>query len=192
MKLTKRGEYALRTLIRLGLCHHQGESAVPVSVLAAREQLPSKFTENILATLRAAGYVKTVRGKDGGTCLAVPMHSIRLGDVARLIEGDLAPLACTSDTHYERCTCPNEETCGLRMLMIDVHRAVAAILDRYTLEDVVTLVGRRICACPPSPPPADDEPSAPPAMPKSHSDPADGFLAMLASSLSPKMEAPGA
>lgn len=182
MKLTKRGEYALRTLIRLGICHREGENAVPVSLLAAREQLPSKFTENILATLRGAGYVETVRGKDGGTRLARPMDAIRLGDVARLIEGDLAPLACTSDARDERCTCPNEDTCGLRMLMIDVHCAVTAILDRYSLADVVTLACRRQPAAP--------APTAPPQPrpERGRSDPADGFLAMLTGLATPRLE----
>ena len=176
MKLTKRGEYALRLLIRLGLEHFHGESAVAVSVLAVRECLPSKFAENILATLRTAGYVETVRGKDGGARLAKPMHSINLGDVLRFIEGDLSPVTCVNDLNYERCSCPHEESCGLRMLMIDVHRAVSAILDRYSLGDVVTLMARR------SSPPESITGNHTDTSKRSRSDPADGFLAMFPAS----------
>ena len=87
--------------------------------------------------MRAAGYVETQRGKSGGYLLAKPMNKILMGEIVRLIDGRLAPIACASETEYERCTCPDEEHCGLRMLMIDVRNAIAAILDRYTLDDVV-------------------------------------------------------
>ena len=66
MKLTKRGEYALRTLIRLGIADRQGEGVISVSVLADQERLPFKFLEAILFELRQAGYVESLRGKHGG------------------------------------------------------------------------------------------------------------------------------
>jgi hypothetical protein len=57
---------------------------------------------------------------------------------------NLAPIACASETEYVRCTCPDEEHCGLRMLMIDVRNAIANILDKYTLGDVVEVTLRKM------------------------------------------------
>ena len=65
-------------------------------------------------------------------------------EVARLIDGPLAPIACVSQTAYERCSCPDEEHCGLRMLMLDVRNAISNILDRYTLADVVDITMRKL------------------------------------------------
>ncbi|MCE9520430.1 MAG: Rrf2 family transcriptional regulator [Verrucomicrobia bacterium] len=139
MHLTKKGEYALRTLIRLGLALRSGRDVVSVSELADGEHLPFKFIENILQELRQAGYVESKRGKDGGLRLAKPMKEITIGELVRLIDGRLAPIGCASETDYEKCTCPDELHCGLRMLMIDVRNAIAQILDRYTLDDVVSV-----------------------------------------------------
>ena len=144
MKLTKRGEYALRTLIQLGLARKLGRDVLSVSELAEGENLPFKFIENILQELRRHGYVESKRGKDGGCRLARPMEQITMGEVVRLIDGRLAPIGCASETDYEKCTCPDEQHCGLRMLMIDVRNAIARILDRYTLEDVVSVTLRKM------------------------------------------------
>jgi Iron-dependent Transcriptional regulator len=61
-----------------------------------------------------------------------------------VIDGPLAPISCVSQTAYERCGCPDEEHCGLRMLMLDVRSAIANILDRYTLADVVEVTLRKL------------------------------------------------
>ncbi len=144
MKLTKKGEYALRTLIQLGLAEKLGHGVLSVSELAESENLPYKFIENILQELRHHGYVESRRGKEGGSRLAKPMEQITMGEVVRFIDGRLAPIGCASETDYERCTCPDEQHCGLRMLMIDVRNAIARILDRYTLEDVVSVALRKM------------------------------------------------
>jgi Rrf2 family protein len=174
MKLTKRGEYALRTVIRLGIANRRGVEVVSVSTLAEQEKLPYKFLENILAELRVAGFVESRRGKLGGVTLAKPMKAIKMGEIVRLIDGKLAPIGCASETEYEPCTCPDETHCGLRMLMIDVRNAVANILDRYTLEHVVEVTMRK-----------EERDSKTISRSKAtkktalHADPADGFLAAL-------------
>ena len=144
MKLSKRGEYALRSLINLGIAAEVGRSLVRVSELAASEQLPVKFLEQILQLLKDAGLVKSERGKFGGYKLAKPAREIRIGEVVRLIDGPLAPIGCVSHTAYEKCSCPDEAHCGLRMLMLDVRNAIAGILDRYTLADVVEVTLRKL------------------------------------------------
>jgi len=144
MKLSKRGEYALRSLINLGIAAKVERSLVRVSELAKAEDLPVKFLEQVMQQLREAGYVESERGKHGGYRLAKADSQIRIGEIVRLIDGPLAPIGCVSQTAYEPCNCPDEAHCGLRMLMLDVRNAIAAILDRYTLADVVEVTTRKM------------------------------------------------
>jgi Rrf2 family protein len=143
MKLSKRGEYALRALIDLGIASELGLPMLQASELAAKERLPVKFLEQIFTQLKAAGYVQTRRGKFGGYSLAKKMSRIRFGTVIRLIDGPLAPIRCVSQTAYVRCSCPDEVHCGLRMLMFDVRNAITKLLDRYTLADIVQITLRK-------------------------------------------------
>jgi Rrf2 family protein len=144
MKLSKKGEYALRSLINLGIAQELKHKLVQVSELAENEQLPVKFLEQILQVMREAGIVESRRGKFGGYRLAKPANKILIGEVVRLIDGPLAPISCVSQTAYEPCTCPDEAHCGLRMLMLDVRNAIADILDRYSLADVVEITLRKM------------------------------------------------
>ena len=144
MKLSKRGEYALRTLINLGIAAEVHRPLVRVTELATAEKLPVKFLEQIMQTLKDAGLVESERGKFGGYRLARPTGKIFIGEVVRLIDGPLAPIGCVSHTAYEKCSCPDETHCGLRMLMLDVRNAIAGILDRYSLADVVEVTLRKM------------------------------------------------
>ncbi len=146
MKLSKRGEYALRSLINLGIAAEVGRSLVRVTELAQAEGIPIKFLEQVIQQLREAGFVQSVRGKYGGYRLAKPAAKIAIASVVRLVDGPLAPIGCVSQTAYEPCNCPDEAHCGLRMLMLDVRNAIAAILDRYTLADVVDVTTRKLLA----------------------------------------------
>ena len=144
MKLSKKGEYALRSLISLGIAAEVGRSLVQVAELADSEQLPIKFLEQIMQALKDDGLVVSVRGKFGGYRLGKPAKQITIGQVVRLIDGPLAPIGCVSQSAYTKCTCPDETHCGLRMLMLDVRNAIAGILDRYTLADVVEVTLRKL------------------------------------------------
>jgi Rrf2 family protein len=147
MKISKRGEYALRALIDLGIARELGHPMLRAQEIVARENLPKGFLDQILMQLRKAGYIGTKRGKYGGYFLEKPMDSITLGQVVRLIDGPLAPIRCVSQSKYEKCSCPDENTCGLRMVMLDVRNSIADILDRHTLADTVrgSLAKMRSC-----------------------------------------------
>jgi Rrf2 family protein len=144
MKLSKKGEYALRALIDLGIAAEVGRSLVQVTELAEREKLPVKFLEQIMMMLKTAGLIESERGKFGGYRLALPAGKILIGQVVRLIDGPLAPIGCVSQSAYEKCSCPDETHCGLRMLMLDVRNAITSILDRYSLADVVEVTLRKM------------------------------------------------
>src|SRR6476469_3584829 len=143
VKLSKRGEYAMRALIDLGIASELGWPMLQISELASKEKLPIKFLEQIFTQLKSAGYVASRRGKFGGYSLARSMNQIKFGAVIRLIDGPLAPIRCVSQTSYARCSCPDEIHCGLRMLMLDVRNAISAMLDRFTLADIVEITLRK-------------------------------------------------
>jgi Rrf2 family protein len=144
MRVSKRGEYALRSLINLGIAQELGRPQLQIRELAEKENIPVKFLEAILLDLNKAGYLTSKRGKGGGYSLKKPMSKIKIGDVVRLIDGPLAPISCASVTAYAPCSCPDEAHCGLRLLMVDVRNAIANILDRYSLADTVEVTLRKI------------------------------------------------
>lgn len=131
-------------MIDLGIAHSLDYEVVPLSELAEAENLPVKFLEQIMLQLRREGYVSTKRGKSGGYFVSKDLAAIKVGEMVRLLDGPLAPISCASQFAYECCTCPDEEHCGLRMLMIDVRNAISNVLDRYSLNDVVEVTLRKI------------------------------------------------
>jgi Rrf2 family protein len=180
MHLSKKAEYALRATIHLGIASEMGRGTISGAELAEANRLPLKFIERILQELREAGIVETTRGKFGGYSLAKPAGQIGVGELIRLVDGRLAPICCASESAYQPCTCPDEAHCGLRMLMIDVRNAVANILDRYSIAQVVEVTLRKMRRDGIVPPFAPEGALATYGeLAKRKADPADGFLAVL-------------
>ncbi len=144
MKVSKRGEYALRSLNNLGIAQELGRPILQIRELAKKENIPVKFLEAILLELNRAGYLASKRGKGGGYYFRKPMQRITIGEIVRLIDGPLAPISCASVTAYKRCSCPDEAHCGLRILMVDVRNAIANILDNFTVADMVNVTLRKL------------------------------------------------
>jgi Rrf2 family protein len=141
MKLSKRGEYGLRAMIDLAttLKAQDGKpngGVVQIREIAERQHIPAKFLEQILLTLKNAGLLHSRMGVGGGYYLARPASEISLGQIVRVLDGPLAPVGCVSQMAYESCGCPDERTCGLRLVMLDVRNAIADILDSTSLADV--------------------------------------------------------
>jgi Rrf2 family protein len=134
--LSKKAKYGLRAL--LVLAQEYGRGPVLVADLAVREQIPGKFLELILLELKHHGILHSRRGRGGGYLLGKPPDTVSLGQVVRILDGPLAPLPCVSQTAYMRCAeCPDELTCGIRIVMKDVRDATARILDGTTLSQVL-------------------------------------------------------
>jgi Rrf2 family protein len=139
MRLSRRSEYGLRALI--DLVRHEGEGPIALTTLATRNRLPGKFLEQIMATLKHAGIVRTTLGTHGGYALAAQASSVSIGRIVRLLDGALAPMGCVSLRYYEPCSCPDEATCPLRAAMIDVRDAMLEILDTETLAQLAARPG---------------------------------------------------
>lgn len=141
MRLSKRGEYGLRAMIDLASWVAENNSAiVQIKDIAERQKIPIKFLEQILLSLKNAGLLNSKMGIGGGYYFAKAPEEITLGHIIRVLDGPLAPIRCVSQMAYEPCGCPDEEMCGLRLVMYDVRNAIADILDNTSLADVVRRV----------------------------------------------------
>src|SRR2546425_2623803 len=134
MKLSTRGEYALRALLVLGL--NYGPHVVRIQTISEHQNIPKRFLEQILNDLKSAGIVHSRRGMSGGYRLARRPEEITLAAVIRHIEGALAPVSCVSERFYEKCSCPDESKCAIRSVMKEVRDAVVNILEKVTVADL--------------------------------------------------------
>jgi Rrf2 family cysteine metabolism transcriptional repressor len=134
MKLSVRGEYALRALLVLGL--RFGQAVVPIKTISEEQNIPKRFLEQILNDLKSAGIVQSRRGIAGGYRLARRPEEITLAMVVRHIEGALAPVSCVSEKFYEKCSCPDEARCAIRSVMKEIRQAVATIAERVTIAEL--------------------------------------------------------
>jgi Rrf2 family protein len=134
--LSKKTIYAFKALIHLA--GQPSGQPILISDLARDENIPKKFLEFILLSLRKGGILLSRVGKGGGYSLALPPNRITIGAVVRILEGDLAPVQCLSTTNYAHCEeCQDEVTCGIRLTMADVNIALSNVLDGLTLADMV-------------------------------------------------------
>lgn len=132
MMVSTRGRYALRVL--LDLASHEADGYVPMKTVAARQGLSLKYLERILPMLSGGGFVEGVHGKGGGYRLQKSAADIRVGDVLRLTEGDLAPVACL------RCdaeVCERKAECKTLPMWTEFHRMTYEYFDSITLADLL-------------------------------------------------------
>ena len=130
--LSQKCKYALQAL--MVLARQNSDRLLLVSEIAERENLPKKFLEAILLELNRNGLVRSRRGRGGGYALAKPADLITFGQVVRIMDGALAPLACVSVNYYRRCDeCRDEQSCEIRKVMHRVRDAIANELDGTSL-----------------------------------------------------------
>lgn len=132
MKLSAKGDYALRALMDLSMNYNQ--RLVQTKEISQNHSIPEKFLEQILRELKNAGIITAKSGQNGGYTLSRSPDKITFGEVIRVFEGSLAPIGCVSVKQYQPCT---EETfCRFQIIMRRVREAVSDILDNTTLADV--------------------------------------------------------
>ena len=132
MKISTKGRYALRLMLDLAL--HDSDAPVRIKDIAARQDISDKYLEQIISSLNKAGYVKSIRGPQGGYKLDRDPESYTVGMILRLTEGSLAPVACLDD---EVNTCDRQETCATLKLWQMLDEATKGVVDRVTLADLV-------------------------------------------------------
>jgi Rrf2 family protein len=133
--LSKKTKYGLKALTYIA--RSEEDSPVQVSVIAKSEQIPQKFLESILLTLRKAGILGSKKGKHGGYYLRNEPSEIKMTDVMRVLEGPIAMVPCVSLNYYEKCDdCPDENLCSVHKLMIQVRDNTLSVLRNTTLADL--------------------------------------------------------
>lgn len=134
--LSKKTKYAIKALMQLA----RGKEAelVKTQDLAAQAQIPRKFLELILLELKAAGYISSRQGIGGGYYLLKKADEIPLSALIRQLNGPIALLPCASLFYYEACSdCPDEASCGLRSVLMDVRDETLNILNNTTIGDML-------------------------------------------------------
>jgi Rrf2 family protein len=137
--ISKRTQYGLKAMLGLGARYGQGP--VLIATLSREESIPIKFLELILLDLKGAGLLESKKGPRGGYQLTRPPSTVTVGSLIRIMEGPLAPLPCASETAFRPCEeCQDVESCGTRIVMRQVRDAIAGVLDRTTLADLIRQV----------------------------------------------------
>lgn len=132
MMISTRGRYALRVLI--DLAEHKDEGYIPMKEIAQRQELSLKYLERILPVLTKAGIITGLQGKTGGYRLSVAPEECRVGDILRLTEGDLAPVACLE---CGAKPCPRKRQCRTYPMWAEFQQVISEFFDGKTLANLV-------------------------------------------------------
>ncbi len=130
MKVSTKGDYGVRALVELA--HRYGQGPVQSAAIAARQEIPETYLDQLLTTLRRAGFIRSVRGPQGGHALINEPDTVRMSDVMVVLEGSLAPSACVDDPD----ACTKEGGCVQREVWERVRDATQEILDSVTIADL--------------------------------------------------------
>ena len=141
--LSNKGKYGLKAMLHLAR-QAPGRSAL-VADIAEANAIPRKFLDTILAELRNAGLVASRKGPGGGYALAREAGAITIGDIVRVLDGSIDPIACVGGTAYRRCEdCPDEAACEVRFVMQEVSAAISGVVDERSLADVCAATAERL------------------------------------------------
>lgn len=132
MIVSTRGRYALRVLIDMG--EHSDEERIPLKAIAERQQISQKYIESIMTLLSKNGFVDGVHGKGGGYKLNRPLEEYKVGDILRLTEGTLAPVACL-EKNAEKCE--REASCRTISMWSKLDELIENYLDSVSINDLV-------------------------------------------------------
>jgi Rrf2 family protein len=130
-----KGEYGVRLMVQLG--RHFGQGPASLAEIAAEEDLPRAYLEQLVMSLRDAGLVVSTRGAHGGYELARKPGEIKMSEVLRALEGPIAPMICATDDPEHATLCDRSARCTVNLLWVRVRDAIAGALDGMTVADLV-------------------------------------------------------
>ena len=130
MKVSMKGDYGVRALVELA--HHFGEGPVQSAAIASRQSIPEPYLDQLLTSLRRAGFIRSVRGPQGGHALIRDPHDLKLSEVIVALEGSLAPIACLDDPEGCRTT----TACSLKPVWQEVEAATVKVLEHITIAEI--------------------------------------------------------
>ena len=132
MKISTKGKYGLRALI--DLAQYSEQEAVSISSIAQRQKISESYLEQLVAKLKKAGLVVSIRGAAGGYRLARPASGISVGDVLRALEGDVRAVICTAQTEEG---CEGEELCVTKYVWQRINESIEKTVDEMMLDQLV-------------------------------------------------------
>ncbi len=130
-----KGEYGVRLMVQLA--RHAGTGPISLAGVAAEEDLPRAYLEQLVVSLREAGLVVSTRGAHGGYELSRPPETIRMSEVLRALEGPIAPMFCATDDPEHAVLCDRSARCTVNVLWVRVRDAITGALESMTLADLV-------------------------------------------------------
>jgi len=134
--ISMRSKYGLKALGFMA--RTSDKDSFLIAEIAQAEGIPKKFLEAILLILKNSGLLSSRKGPGGGYSLAKSPAAITVGAVVRAFEGDLISLQCLSESAHASCPeCSDEDTCGIKLVMADVEKALSSVLDSTTLADML-------------------------------------------------------
>ena len=131
MKISTKGRYALRMMLEFAM-HPQ--ECTKISQVAQRQQISVKYLEQIVTVLCKAGYVKSMRGAQGGYRLSRDAADYTVGEILRLTEGSLSPVACLDDDINQ---CERASYCAALTVWKQLRDAINQVVDNVTLADLI-------------------------------------------------------
>lgn len=132
MKISTKGRYALRMMC--DIAENDKGTAIPLKEIARRQNISVKYLEQIVILLSRAGFVKSMRGSQGGYKLTNPPKYYTVGMILRLTEGSLAPVACLEDNVN---TCERASECNTLFVWEELYSAICNVIDNITIEDIL-------------------------------------------------------
>lgn len=134
MKISTKGRYALRLMLDLAV-HNNGE-AIRLKDIAKRQDISDKYLEQIISVLNKAGFVRSIRGAQGGYKLSKAPEEYTVGMILRITEGSLAPVECLDDDSLD---CERSENCTTLLVWKELYDAINSVVEKYTLQDLVDI-----------------------------------------------------
>ncbi|MHC4114932.1 MAG: RrF2 family transcriptional regulator [Planctomycetota bacterium] len=131
MKLSTRTRYGIRAILEVAESY--GRGPLKLKTIAERQEISAKYLEQLIAILKSAGFVRSVRGPRGGYVLAKPAKEIKMSEVFRCLEGSVVTVECLDDESY----CKRTTDCATRQLWAEVQKAIMDVLENVALQDLV-------------------------------------------------------
>ncbi len=133
MKLSTKGRYGLKAMFDLAL--HFGDGPIALKSIAERQLISDHYLEQLIASLRKSGLVKSVRGAQGGYMLANDPSDITVGDIIRVLEGPLGLSDCVLEDDPSECD--NADCCVTRTVWKKIQSSISQVIDSITLQDML-------------------------------------------------------
>ncbi len=133
MRLSTKGTYGLKAMVALGV--YAKDTHIPLKQIAAHVEVSDSYLEQLVALLRKAGYVKSIRGAQGGYKLAKDPKDISVGEILRALEGSLAPTDCSCEENPDKCS--NHSHCVTHDVWVRIRNGINEVVDTITLQELI-------------------------------------------------------